>query len=62
MRVIKINPIVNDEGFTARSLTRSMEKSASTSSWTFFYHQPYKLDWYEARQKATERKWRNNDD
>ena len=30
----------------------------SVSSWTHYYHKPYKCDWNEAYNKALDRKWR----
>lgn len=59
MSQLKINPAVNDGGFTAAGIKKSELQNASISSWTQFYHQPYQCDMAEARQKAIERKYKD---
>lgn len=45
-----------EAGYTSRTLSSYALKNSSLSSWKQFYHQPYKLDYKEATQKAIERK------
>lgn len=48
----------DSEHIASQAIKKAEEKSMSISSWTFFYHEPYKTDWGKAQDKARDRKWR----
>lgn len=41
-----------------RASSKDEVKSMSITSWTFYYHKPYQMDWKEARYKAKGKKWK----
>lgn len=41
-----------------RASSKDEIKSMSTTSWTFYYHKPYQMDWKEAKYKARGKKWK----
>jgi hypothetical protein len=58
MAKIKETPKKVIDHIASQALNKAEEKSMSVSSWTFFFHEPYKCDWKEARSKALGKKWK----